>query len=182
MCSASKEIPLEIRHELCQNNCRIYNSCNNHYAERCKELNDLYQEYKEDAESLNIDKLDKMSALELYTLCCGRKIECKRKQSRDKYLQVLCLHGYIDVKTYQKLVFENKESKEADQDNQGIFDVIDEMVTVFGIDSVIQHCKIGAWKHRYYALYHDNKFEDMEIAEKYLNIANELQESMRGVQ
>ena len=58
---------------------------------------------------------------------------------------------------------------------QNKFESIDEMVIVFGVDSVIEFCKCNAWKYRGRAPYKGNPKEDNAKADWYLNKAKELQ-------
>lgn len=63
--------------------------------------------------------------------------------------------------------------------NQHYFETIDEMVIVFGVDAVIDFCKINAWKYRSRAPYKGNEKADNEKADWYLRKAHELQEAKR---
>ena len=56
------------------------------------------------------------------------------------------------------------------------FESIDEMVIVFGVDSVIEFCKCNAWKYRGRAPFKGTFEEDNAKADWYLNKAKELQE------
>lgn len=58
---------------------------------------------------------------------------------------------------------------------QGRFEVIDEMVIVFGIDATIQFCKMNAWKYRARAPFKGNMEQDMAKANRYLEMAAELE-------
>lgn len=58
---------------------------------------------------------------------------------------------------------------------QGCFEVIDEMVIVFGIENTIQFCKMNAWKYRARAPFKDNMEQDMAKANRYLEMAAELE-------
>ena len=59
---------------------------------------------------------------------------------------------------------------------QNKFESIDEMIIIFGVESVIDFCKCNAWKYRGRAPYKGNPKEDNAKADWYLNKAKELQE------
>lgn len=64
--------------------------------------------------------------------------------------------------------------------NQHYFETIDEMVIMFGVDAVIEFCKINAWKYRTRAPYKGNEEADNEKADWYLRKAKELQEAKKN--
>lgn len=51
---------------------------------------------------------------------------------------------------------------------------IDEMIAMFGRESVIAFCKCNAWKYRYRAGSKGNYEEDMEKSDWYVNKAMQL--------
>lgn len=53
---------------------------------------------------------------------------------------------------------------------------IDEMVALFGIESVIEFCKCNAWKYRYRAIKKGDYEKDMEKSDWYISKMMELQE------
>lgn len=57
----------------------------------------------------------------------------------------------------------------------GSFEVIDEMVIVFGIKDTIQFCRMNAWKYRARAPFKGNMDQDMAKANRYLEMAAELE-------
>lgn len=57
---------------------------------------------------------------------------------------------------------------------QGTFEVIDEMLIVFGVSETVTFCKMNAWKYRARAPYKGKFDEDMAKANRYLEMANEL--------
>lgn len=57
----------------------------------------------------------------------------------------------------------------------GSFEVIDEMVIVFGIDATIQFCRMNAWKYRARAPFKGNMEQDMAKANCYLEMAAGLE-------
>lgn len=64
---------------------------------------------------------------------------------------------------------------------QGDFETIDEMIIMFGVEAVVQFCKINARKYRARAPYKNNFEQDMEKANTYLKFALQLEESLDDV-
>lgn len=58
---------------------------------------------------------------------------------------------------------------------QGTFECIDEMIIVFGIKNTIQFCRMNAWKYRARAPFKGNPEQDMAKANRYLEMAAELE-------
>lgn len=56
----------------------------------------------------------------------------------------------------------------------GIFEVIDEMIIVFGVEATIQFCRMNAWKYRARAPYKGKMEQDMDKANRYLEMAYEM--------
>lgn len=80
----------------------------------------------------------------------------------------------------EKLVStKSKESgdmvKEPSHYQHGTFEVIDEMVIVFGVEKTIVFCQLNSWKYRARAPYKGKFDEDMAKANQYLVMAYELQ-------
>ena len=57
----------------------------------------------------------------------------------------------------------------------GSFEVIDEMVIVFGVENTIQFCRMNAWKYRARAPFKGNMEQDMAKANRYLEMAASLE-------
>ena len=57
----------------------------------------------------------------------------------------------------------------------GTFEVIDEMVIMFGIEDTITFCRLNAWKYRARAPFKGNMEQDMAKANRYLEMAAELE-------
>lgn len=57
----------------------------------------------------------------------------------------------------------------------GSFEVIDEMVIVFGIEDTIKFCRMNAWKYRARAPFKGNMEQDMAKANCYLEMAADLE-------
>ena len=57
----------------------------------------------------------------------------------------------------------------------GTFEVIDEMVIMFGIEDTITFCRLNAWKYRARAPYKGNMEQDLAKANRYLEMAAELE-------
>lgn len=56
----------------------------------------------------------------------------------------------------------------------GTFEVLDEMLIVFGVKAVFDFCRLNAWKYRARADYKGKKEEDKEKADTYLRYAYNL--------
>lgn len=63
---------------------------------------------------------------------------------------------------------------------QGSFEVIDEMILVFGIEDTIKFCRMNAWKYRARAPFKDNMEQDMAKANCYLEMAADLEAIRNG--
>lgn len=57
----------------------------------------------------------------------------------------------------------------------GSFETIDEMIIVFGVENTIMFCRMNAWKYRARAPYKGKFEEDMKKANRYLEMARELE-------
>lgn len=57
---------------------------------------------------------------------------------------------------------------------QGTFEVIDEMLLVFGPAKTYDFCVMNAWKYRSRAPYKNNLEQDMAKADAYLEMANAI--------
>ena len=84
------------------------------------------------------------------------------------------------VKPNVKAHFDEDVVREPDHYKQGSFEVIDEMVIVFGIENTIQFCRMNAWKYRARASYKGNAKQDMAKANRYLEMAAELEAIKNG--
>ena len=56
----------------------------------------------------------------------------------------------------------------------GTFEVIDEMIIVFGVEATIQFCRMNAWKYRARAPFKGKMEQDMDKANRYLEMAYEM--------
>ena len=56
----------------------------------------------------------------------------------------------------------------------GIFEVIDEMIIVFGVEATMKFCRMNAWKYRARAPYKGKMEQDMDKANRYLEMAYEM--------
>lgn len=56
----------------------------------------------------------------------------------------------------------------------GTFEVIDEMILVFGPARTYEFCIMNAWKYRSRALYKGDLKQDMEKADRYLQMAKQI--------
>lgn len=59
----------------------------------------------------------------------------------------------------------------------GIFEVIDEMIIVFGVEATMQFCIMNAWKYRKRAPFKGNPEQDLEKADCYLEMAKKIAET-----
>lgn len=57
---------------------------------------------------------------------------------------------------------------------QGTFEVIDEMLMVFGPQKTYDFCILNAWKYRSRAPYKNNMEQDMQKANRYMQMAAEI--------
>lgn len=65
---------------------------------------------------------------------------------------------------------------EPDHYKHGIFEVIDEMIIMFGMDNTVTFCRMNAWKYRARAQYKGNPAVDMAKSDRYLEMAYEIQQ------
>lgn len=62
----------------------------------------------------------------------------------------------------------------------GTFEVIDEMILVFGLEATINFCVLNAWKYRARAPYKGKTEQDMEKADRYMQYAHDLMLKQKG--
>lgn len=72
-------------------------------------------------------------------------------------------------------IIEYDEIKEPEHYKQGEFEVIDEMIIIFGWRAVVDFCKINAWKYRARAPFKGKMEQDMKKANRYLEYAREIE-------
>lgn len=72
----------------------------------------------------------------------------------------------------------NKENVHHPSHYQGKHECIEEMIALFGIESVIAFCKCNVYKYRYRAE-KKNGAEDIAKAENYMDILMELENRMK---
>ena len=58
----------------------------------------------------------------------------------------------------------------------GTFEVIDEMLIVFGVEATLTFCKMNAWKYRARAPYKGTFQQDMDKANRYIEMAYQIQQ------
>lgn len=68
----------------------------------------------------------------------------------------------------------NDVVKEPAHYKQGRYEVIDEMLIVFGPQKTYDFCILNAWKYRARASFKGNAKQDMEKADRYLEMAKEI--------
>ena len=56
----------------------------------------------------------------------------------------------------------------------GTFEVIDEMILAFGAQKTYDFCILNAWKYRSRALYKGSTEQDMEKADRYMQMAKAI--------
>lgn len=61
--------------------------------------------------------------------------------------------------------------KEPSHYKQHAFQMIDEMIIMFGVEATIQYCRMNAWKYRTRAPYKGNLEQDNAKADNYLDMA-----------
>lgn len=62
----------------------------------------------------------------------------------------------------------------------GTFETIDEMLLVFGPQKTYDYCIVTAWKYRSRAPFKGKPEQDMEKANRYLEMAKEIAEANKG--
>lgn len=85
-------------------------------------------------------------------------------------------------------IFSTAEAKEVVEDvvnepnhyKHGSFEVIDEMMLVFGIEDTIKFCRMNAWKYRARAPFKGNMEQDMAKANCYLEMAADMEAIRNG--
>lgn len=70
---------------------------------------------------------------------------------------------------------QNDVVNEPNHYKHGSFETIDEMIIVFGVENTIMFCRMNAWKYRARASYKGKFEEDMKKANRYLEMARELE-------
>ena len=62
----------------------------------------------------------------------------------------------------------------------GTFEVIDEMLIVFGPQKTFDFCIMNAWKYRARAPFKENMDQDMNKANRYLEMAKQIADAYSG--
>lgn len=70
---------------------------------------------------------------------------------------------------------QNDIVKEPEHYKHGQFEVIDEMIIMFGWEATVMFCKINAWKYRARAPYKGKMEEDLRKADRYLEYARDIE-------
>lgn len=86
---------------------------------------------------------------------------------------------------FRQLINETAENtedvvNEPNHYKQGSFEVIDEMMLVFGIEDTIKFCRMNAWKYRARAPFKGNADQDLAKANCYLEMAADLEAIRNG--
>lgn len=103
----------------------------------------------------------------VYQLCrnnCDKYYSCSEHYKRDCE-NMLSLYSQCNA--------ENPEHYK-----HGAFELVDEMIIMFGIEKTIIFCQLNAWKYRSRAPYKNQLEDDMKKADCYLEMAHELQQIM----
>ncbi len=64
--------------------------------------------------------------------------------------------------------------KKPEHYRHGVFEVIDEMIIVFGVEATLTFCKLNAWKYRARAPFKGTFEQDMDKANRYLEMAYDI--------
>lgn len=81
---------------------------------------------------------------------------------------------------YKTLCSEKEEKekydnvKEPPHYKQGRYEVIDEMLLLFGVKETLAFCKLNAWKYRSRALYKGSCEQDMAKADRYTEMYEQI--------
>lgn len=75
---------------------------------------------------------------------------------------------------------QNDIVKEPEHYKHGQFEVIDEMIIMFGWEATVMFCKINAWKYRARAPYKGKMEEDLRKADRYLEYARDIELANNG--
>lgn len=178
MNNASANIPCEVRFQLCSNKCELYKDgrCKNPCQDDCERLFALAQQYDGNIKEQMEDKcLEELSAKDLYRLCTEAQITVESKRDRKYYIRALLDNGCFG-ELEEKIGVVEDVVKDPSHYQHGTFEVIDEMVIMFGMEKTIVFCQLNAWKYRARAPYKNKFDEDMAKANRYLEMAYELQQ------
>lgn len=112
----------------------------------------------------------------------------------DPTVEISVIEGPVSASPYQSVLPEtegctpllSKQVKRGDGGHElvvdqpdhykhGTFEVIDELIMVFGLDATINFCLMNAWKYRARAPFKNNMEQDMEKADRYMQYAHDLQ-------
>lgn len=187
-CSEEK-LPFELRSTLCRLRCNKFECCSEPYSNDCEKLLALARVENGDM----FKDIASMAAHDLYEVCNELGVPARVGQGRYYYMALLYKTNFINEDILASAFgCKNEDEKasgeevasacEKDMVNQpdhychGMFEVIDEMVIVFGMEKAITFCQLNAWKYRARAPYKNNFEEDMAKANRYLEMAYELQQ------
>lgn len=178
MNNASANIPYEVRFQLRSNKCELYKDggCKNPCQDDCEKLFALAQQYDGNInEQMDGKYLKELSALDLYRICVEAQIKVENNRDRKYYIRALLDNRYFS-ELEGKVVGGEDVVNGPSHYQHGSFEVIDEMVIMFGMEKTITFCQLNAWKYRARAPYKGKFDEDMAKANRYLEMAYELQQ------
>lgn len=133
------------------------------------------QEFKRESNTVKYD-IASLDLRQLFKICKVLGLNVVPKKQRSYYLDILEEEGYVKGETLEIPKSTMYDSvKEPEHYKHGLFEVIDEMLIMFGPAKTITFCQLNAWKYRARAPYKGKFEEDMEKADEYLKMAYEIQ-------
>lgn len=134
------------------------------------------QELKQESNTVKYD-ITSLGLRQLFKICKELGLNVVPKKQRSYYLDILEEEGYVKGENLEIPKSTTYDPvKEPEHYKQGLFEVIDEMLIVFGPEKTATFCKLNAWKYRARAAYKGKFEEDMKKADQYLQMAYEIQQ------
>ena len=93
------------------------------------------------------------------------KVKMEREQLKQQVHNTIC---GANREASREATIEINVVKKPDHYRHGAFEVIDEMLIVFGVEQTLVFCRLNAWKYRARAPYKGTFEQDMDKANSYL--------------
>lgn len=137
------------------------------------EGNEVYNSAWPDELNYEEEGDDKMEAIKM--------AKSNLAQAIDNINKTFGAFDYEDVSPYENVEEDQNDIvKEPEHYKHGQFEVIDEMIIMFGWEATVMFCKINAWKYRARAPYKGKMEEDLRKADRYLEYARDIELANNG--
>ena len=144
-----KDIPHEVRYEICRMNCEQYGKCENPFGNGCRKLYNMVKKCNEELGGrIDLYSTPKSDNNELHMCCVNSGIKVEPGMKRGYYLQAL-MHG---CKSITKAVFDGKPGNEGIKVKKKLAMFAQEVAAIYGPSVAYDYCRVQEWKNRERAL------------------------------